>query len=898
MPGGKTHWNDKWLDKEDDNSVQVFKWCKSVKGNNELAYCTLCCKQFSISNSGFNQVKQHSKSSKHKQISDTRFGKNTSQTVLCMSKEDTTQKGLSKEDGKQVAAKAEASGEMSSNRPATATSSDSKPRQIQHVIPSQPLQHQATESELLWCFKVAASDFSFRSCDGINLLFQKMFKCEIAERFSLSKSKASYIVSEAIRPFLIETIVKEVIDGNLGYVLMFDETTTAQQCRQMDILIRFWSSIEGEVSVRFLKAVHFGHATADIVSEALLELGDGDDPEVNLPMKNLISLSSDGPNVNKSIHRKINESLKAGGNPGLLDFEPCNLHTVHNAFRKGLNCFGSDAEELTFDMYQFFKQQPVRREDFKDLQLEYNMDESLFLRHVPSRWLTLLPAMTRVLTNWKVSMEYFTVQLPKSMKSNSARKQLESNERYRRICHGLKDKKLLFQFAFLSSIAPLFQRFLTLFQTRGPIIHILLDECSTLLPTLMFRFIKKDVVGEKSGKRLLDIGIDDMGNHLPDKEVEIGEAGRQQLSKMAKEQHQLIMKNVKKFYTVVAEYLVGHLPLGNELLNNLQFLHPLLKTSDKGSRAITSVARKLPHVISEEEIPSLKNEWFEYSTSYVPKEWSEDKEGQYIRVDHYWRKVTDQKTSGGQNKYPTLSKVVKSVLTLAHGNADVERSLSDNKNTVTPERTNLNIETINGLRLAKEKVAQVKGVHNLQLPNKLVCLAARAKSRYEDRLQKEKEELSRKQKENEEKMKTEELRQKELDEINRLNRSYDDQEKQLKKEEEEFNNVLKSAEVLLKEATEKLSKALKAKNDLDIQVAQGMLESSENRMEKGRKGLQTCQQKRNEISKKRSAAVVKRKQVIKCSTSASNDNSGDIQQEPAKKKMKSGEKSKSSKTKN
>ena len=187
---------------------------------------------------------------------------------------------------------------------------------------------------------MALTNYS-RRCSSVKLL-----------RFSLSRTKASYIVSEAIRPFLTEAIVKEVIDGNLGYVLMFDETTTAQQCRQMDILIRFWSSIEGEVCVRFLKAVHFGHATADIVSEALLKLGDGD-PELNLPRKNLISLSSDGPNVNKSIHKRINESLKADGNPGLLDFEPCNLHTVHNAFRKGLNCFGSDAEELTFDMYQF-----------------------------------------------------------------------------------------------------------------------------------------------------------------------------------------------------------------------------------------------------------------------------------------------------------------------------------------------------------------------------------------------------------------------------------------------------------------------------------------------------------------------------------------------------------------
>jgi len=59
-----------------------------------------------------------------------------------------------------------------------------------------------------------------------------MFKCEIADQFSLSRTKASYIISEAIRPFLTESIVKEVIDGNLGYVLMFDRQTDRQTDRQ------------------------------------------------------------------------------------------------------------------------------------------------------------------------------------------------------------------------------------------------------------------------------------------------------------------------------------------------------------------------------------------------------------------------------------------------------------------------------------------------------------------------------------------------------------------------------------------------------------------------------------------------------------------------------------------
>jgi hypothetical protein len=81
MPGGKTHWSDKWLNLEDDNGVKVFQWCKSFKGNTQVAYCTLCCKQFSVSYSGFIQVKQHSKSAKQ-QVSDNRFGKNTKQHLL------------------------------------------------------------------------------------------------------------------------------------------------------------------------------------------------------------------------------------------------------------------------------------------------------------------------------------------------------------------------------------------------------------------------------------------------------------------------------------------------------------------------------------------------------------------------------------------------------------------------------------------------------------------------------------------------------------------------------------------------------------------------------------------------------------------------------------------------
>ena len=59
------------------------------------------------------------------------------------------------------------------------------------------------------------------------------------------------------------------------------------------------------------------------------------------------------------------------------------------------------------------------------------------------------------------------------------------------------------------------------------------------------------------------------------------------------------------------------------------------------------------------------------------------------------------------------------------------------RHTVTPERTNYNIETIYVLRLAYENVSQMKGVQNLQLPNKLVSLTLITKARYEGKLRKQ-----------------------------------------------------------------------------------------------------------------------------------------------------------------
>ena len=57
-----------------------------------------------------------------------------------------------------------------------------------------------------------------------------------------------------------------------------------------------------------------------------------------------------------------------------------------------------------------------------------------------------------------------------------------------------------------------------------------------------------------------------------------------------------------------------------------------------------------------------------------------------------------------------LGKVIKCALGLSHGNADNERSLSINKNTLSKERSSLSITALNGLRAVEDGVRNEGGL--------------------------------------------------------------------------------------------------------------------------------------------------------------------------------------------
>ena len=107
-------------------------------------------------------------------------------------------------------------------------------------------------------------------------------------------------------------------------------------------------------------------------------------------------------------------------------------------------------------------------------------------------------------------------------------------------------------------------------------------------------------------------------------------------------------------------------------------------------------------------------------------------------VDHWWDSIFEMKTLIGERKYPMLEKLIKSVLLpLHHVNSAVERSLSDNNNTVQTERNNMLEETIVSLKM-KEHAQSKGGAENVVISESILNHINDAKYKDNGRLRKEK----------------------------------------------------------------------------------------------------------------------------------------------------------------
>ena len=83
----------------------------------------------------------------------------------------------------------------------------------------------------------------------------------------------------------------------------------------------------------------------------------------------------------------------------------CHVHVVHNTVKHSLEKLSVDVENIV--MKGHFSISAKRRETLKEFCEFLNVEFHDILRHVVTRWLSLNPAISRLLENWPALKSYF-----------------------------------------------------------------------------------------------------------------------------------------------------------------------------------------------------------------------------------------------------------------------------------------------------------------------------------------------------------------------------------------------------------------------------------------------------------------------------------------------------------
>ena len=123
---------------------------------------------------------------------------------------------------------------------------------------------------------------------------------------------------------------------------------------------------------------------------------------------------------------------------------------------------------------------------------------------------------------------------------------------------------------------------------------------------------------------------------------------------------------------------------------------------------------------------NLERNWLDI----LPKE----NETKSVRIDSYWSQVFEMKNSDGSLKFPQLSALIKSVLTISHGNAGPEQGFSINKYILDVHSTNIGEDLLIALRRVKHRLLQVGGVTKFEITPSLLEHVKQSSSRFHGEL--------------------------------------------------------------------------------------------------------------------------------------------------------------------
>ncbi|KAK0135426.1 hypothetical protein N1851_028718 [Merluccius polli] len=249
-------------------------------------------------------------------------------------------------------------------------------------------------SEVTYVYHTIKHGLSYNSTDCAVKLNETIFQDSlIAKKMHLGRTKAEMISMDVLGPSTVGKIVTYLspAEGEPVYFSIASDASNKGNRKMFPVCVRYFSVSDG-VQSKLLDFYEDSDETANGIHQALMTCLE----KYELDIRNITAYSADNANVNYGKHHSVYKLLSSA-NDAILKAN-CPAHIAHNACKHASDQLSVDIETIVLKIYSHFSVSASRREELQWREI---------LRHVCTRWLSLHPAVNRLLETWPALTSYF-----------------------------------------------------------------------------------------------------------------------------------------------------------------------------------------------------------------------------------------------------------------------------------------------------------------------------------------------------------------------------------------------------------------------------------------------------------------------------------------------------------
>ncbi|XP_030747812.1 uncharacterized protein LOC115876244 [Sitophilus oryzae] len=248
---------------------------------------------------------------------------------------------------------------------------------------------------------------SYRSLDCTSSLLKKIIPdSEITAKFGCGRTKTEAIVNHVLSPHAQETLISSL--NSVNFYGIGTDASNHGATKMFPVVVQYFQWFNG-IQTQVLELSALSSETAEAISKYLITTI----KKFNITSK-CIAFSGDNANVNfgglaRRGQKNVLSNMKQDLNSDIVGIG-CPAHILHNCIQHGADSLQCDVDYIIFKIFNYFSIYTVRTEALKEFCNFVEISYQPLLYHSKTRWLSMFPAIERILKLYPALKSYFESQ--------------------------------------------------------------------------------------------------------------------------------------------------------------------------------------------------------------------------------------------------------------------------------------------------------------------------------------------------------------------------------------------------------------------------------------------------------------------------------------------------------